>query len=69
MKCLGLEKNNISNINVFKKVKFDKLETLWLDGNKINKDKYSSIISSLKSKIKDFDIWRNYYFFNLPYGV
>ena len=56
LKELYLYANNIANIEVFEKAKFDKLEVLYLYDNKIDKIKNNSIISKLKSKIKDLNI-------------
>ena len=49
LKELNLSDNNISDIKVLKKVKFEKLEILDLSENKISKD--NSIISKLKYNI------------------
>ena len=51
LKELYLKHNNISDIKVLEKVKFEKLEKLNLEFNKIDKNKYSFVINSLKSKI------------------
>ena len=48
--------NNILDIKVFEKVKFEKLELLSLRNNKIDKMKYNSLISKLKSKVKTLSI-------------
>ena len=56
LKELYLNYNQISDINVFEKVKFKKLQKLNLDKNNIDKIKNESLISYLKSKIKEFVI-------------
>ena len=56
MKILLLEKNKINDIKVLKKVKFNKLEKLDLERNKISKNENETIISKLKLKIKEFYI-------------
>ena len=50
LKVLNLSENNISDIKVLEKVKFNKLEKLDLGGNKISD---TSNISKLKIKFKD----------------
>ena len=52
LKELGLHCNNISDIKVLEKVKFDKLEILELSGNQISKKENNTIISKLKTKKK-----------------
>ena len=52
LKELNLNKNNISNIKVLERVKFEKLEKLGLSDNKIDKVKFYLLLNSLKSKIK-----------------
>ena len=54
LKELHLENNVITNINVFNKISFEKfkLTKLYLVNNKIDFNKYSKIMSLLKSKIK-----------------
>ena len=52
LQTLDLSYNNISDINVFQKVEFNKLELLNLYNNEINQNKYHSLISNLKSRIK-----------------
>ena len=56
LKKLYLGGNNISDIKVLEKVKFDKLEILDLGNNQILKKDNNSIISKLKIKIKKFYI-------------
>ena len=56
LKRLYLDNNKISDIKVLEKVKFDKLEILSLSKNKISKNENNSIISKLKTKIKEFRI-------------
>jgi len=56
LKYLILNNNNISDIKVLENIKFDKLETLYLHNNEIDKNIYTSIISNLESKFKDFKI-------------
>ena len=56
LKQLGLSTNNISDIKVLEKVKFDKLEILDLSKNEINKFDNSRIEINLKSKIKNLYI-------------
>ena len=61
IKFIGLEKlnlrsNKIANIHVFQNLKFKSLKELKLSNNNIIKDNYSSIISNLNSRIKDFKI-------------
>ena len=53
---LYLNNNNISDIKVLEKVKFEKLEVLSLSGNEINLTKNNLIISKLKSLLKKFNI-------------
>ena len=48
--------NNISDIEVLEKVKFEKLEELDLTGNEIDLAKNNSIIIKLKSLFKRFII-------------
>ena len=50
LKGLYLYWNNISDIKVLEKVKFDKLKILNLGGNKISKKENISIISKLNQK-------------------
>ena len=56
LKGLDLHNNKISDIKVLEKVKFDKLEGLYLGSNQISKEENQSLIKKLKSKIKQFDI-------------
>ena len=56
LKVLKLCVNKISDIKVLEKVKFGKLEILELSDNQISKKENNSIISKLKSKIKEFYI-------------
>ena len=51
LKELDLSYNNISDISVLEKVKFEKLEKLYLGGNKIDRNKIYSILLNLKFKI------------------
>jgi len=57
LKQLYLGYNNISDINIFQKTNFEKLETLYLNENKIDQEKNTTIISYLKSIIRDVQIW------------
>ena len=52
LKKLYLNNNNISDIKVLEKVKFEKLEVLDLSENKIDLAKNNLIISKLKSSLK-----------------
>ena len=54
LKELNLYYNNISDIKVLERVKFEKLEKLYLEKNKIDIKKFSLIIKSLRLKIKYF---------------
>ena len=56
LKKLNLQHNRISDIKVFEKVEFGKLEILGLKCNQISESRNASIISKLKSKIKELDI-------------
>ena len=56
LKEIDLSWNKISDIKVLGKMQFDKLETLCIQHNEIDNNKYSSIINSLKSKLKKFHI-------------
>ena len=56
LKELYLDHNTISDIKVFEKVEFGKLEILGLKCNQISESRNASIISKLKSKIKELDI-------------
>ena len=56
LKQLYLGYNNISDINIFQKTNFEKLETLYLNENKIDQEKNTTIISYLKSIIRDIQI-------------
>ena len=56
MKELDLYNNKISDIKVLEKVKFNKLEILYLGYNQISKNQNATIISKLKSKIKKLEI-------------
>ena len=56
MKKLNLGFNNISGIKVLEKVKFEKLEQLYLTQNKIDLTKNNLIISKLRHLIKEFMI-------------
>ena len=56
LKKLYLDGNNISDIKVLEKAKFDKLEILNLCANPISEKENESIISKLKTKIKEFNI-------------
>ena len=51
MKELNLEWNEISDINVLKKVDFKKLNELDLTNNEINEDDKNFFLISLKPKI------------------
>ena len=51
LKELNLKSNNITDIKVLEKLKFEKLEKLDLGLNKIDKNNYSSIIGILKFKL------------------
>ena len=55
LKELNLYDNNISDIKVLEKVKFNKLENLDLMCNNIDTIQNASIISNLKSRIKNFE--------------
>ena len=50
LKELNLFYNNISDIKVLEKVKFEKLETLYLGANEISKSDKNSIKQKLKIK-------------------
>ena len=56
LKELYLRNNDISDIKVFEKVKFDKLEILDLSKNNIDNCINSSVTLNLKTKIKHFYI-------------
>ena len=56
LKELVLDANKISDIKVLEKVKFNKLEILHLSDNQISKSQNETIISKLKSKIKELYI-------------
>ena len=56
LKGLGLYNNNISDIKVLEKVKFEKLEELDLLRNEIDLTKNNLIISKLRPLIKKFMI-------------
>ena len=47
---LYLSENEITNIKVFEKVKFQNLKELYLNDNQINENDYSSLINNLKGK-------------------
>ena len=51
-----MQSNNISEIKVFEKVKFEKLEILNLSDNIIYKENYESIIKYLELNIAEFNI-------------
>ena len=51
LKELYLYFNDISDISVLEKVKFEKLEKLILRSNHIDRNKFSSIIKNLKFNI------------------
>ena len=54
---LNLSNNYISDLNVFEKAKFDKLQLLDLSGNKnIDKEEFSSIISKLQSSLLQLNL-------------
>ena len=48
--------NNISDIKVFEKGNLEKLEILYLNDNKIDKNKNALVISNLKTKIENFQV-------------
>ena len=54
LKKLNLIENEISTLQVFQKAQFGKLENLNVYGNLFNKENESTIINSLKEKIKYF---------------
>ena len=56
LKELYLNDNDISDITVLEKVKFEKLEILGLNGNKIDKIKTKLLISKLQSKLETLTI-------------
>ena len=66
---LYLQINNISNIKLFEKLKFQKLEELNLCENNINEKDNEKIISKLKNEIKRFEINhdKDSYFYSAKY--
>ncbi len=56
MNILNLNKNEISDIDVFKNIKFNELNKLDLSNNKIDRSKNSTILENLRSKINEFII-------------
>ena len=56
LKELDLSYNNISDIKVLEKVKFEKLEKLDLSGNEIDLTKNYLIISKLRPLLEEFVI-------------
>ena len=57
MNTLNLNRNEISDIDVFKNMKFNELNKLDLSNNKIDRSKNSKILENLRTKIKEFIIW------------
>ena len=51
-----MHNNNLSDIKVLEKVKFDKLEILSLSSNQTSEKENESIISKMKTKLMGFII-------------
>ena len=54
LRKLGLNKNKIKDINIFKKVKFPQLFELYINDNEFDIDNFYEIIEKLSLKVREF---------------